>query len=974
MGKEKINFKIKKFLNMKEIETTKKRERKKYIKEKSLIIEKNNSIKLSNTKNIENNNNSNKRKIKKNIFFKQNHINYLSLVVILAIIILPSSLSKFNNKSQYNSKKGNFNYQNQITLIVKGKYFQKIISPFIKKPDLITINNKVHLINGYMIFYFNEDNNIVVLKWNSLLISCKEMFKDIKSIISIDLSNFNTEKVEDMSGMFNGCSQLKYINFKNVNTSGVKNMEYMFYNTPLTSLDLSNFNTSLVNKMNYMFYKTNSLKYINLISFEEKEGVEINDIFSNNINNLIYCINKGKAKKISDILESQNFISDCEIFKNNDSEHAIIINIYEDNENSNKTQNPKIVNKDSLEDIINQLNNIIIENIKNKDEIIQNIKENLINGNLDSLIENITKAKKDLIIKTNDTLYQITNTEHQKNNKYNNMSTLNLGNCEERLKNIYNIDKSLPLIIFKIDYYKENSFIPVICYEVYHPENKSQLDLNYCKDILISLNIPVSIDEDNYFKYDPNSGYYTDECYTYTTENGTDIILDDRQNEYNDNNYFICEKNCTLMGYNNDTKKASCECETKPKISLISEIIEDENILSNYFNDTDNYSSSIVAMKCVYTLFTKDGLLKNIGNYILITSIIIFVISSILFYKCGYHIIETEIKEIIDLRIKNNENNDKSNIFEVRLRKRKISKKKKKVSIFTPINNPIKKIYLKKNSAKVKEHINLTYSKAELRNANILSNNSHIINNNNNISIYKEQNHENEKVNKYKNYDLNFFNYKEALIYDKRTFAQYYLDLLKIKNLILFSFYPIEDYNIKIIKISLFFLFFDIYFAINTLFFNDFTIHQIYIDKGAYNIRYLIPQIIYSFIISFFISNIIKFLTLSERNFYNLKFEKNIDDLNEKARDVKRCLIIKYILYFTISFLFLILFWFYLSSFCAVYKNSQIYLFKNTIISFCLSIVFSFIILLLPSILRIYSLKQEKSVIFKLGNIIEMAL
>ena len=55
--------------------------------------------------------------------------------------------------------------------------------------------------------------------------------------------------------------------------------------------------------------------------------------------------------------------------------------------------------------------------------------------------------------------------------------------------------------------------------------NKSKLDLTYCKDELIKLNIPVSIDEKNLFKYDPNSGYYTDNCFSYTSENGTDILL-----------------------------------------------------------------------------------------------------------------------------------------------------------------------------------------------------------------------------------------------------------------------------------------------------------------------------------------------------------------------------------------------------------------------------------------------------------------
>ena len=110
---------------------------------------------------------------------------------------------------------------------------------------------------------------------------------------------------------------------------------------------------------------------------------------------------------------------------------------------------------------------------------------------------------------------------------------------------------------------------------------------------------------------------------------GTDIILSDRQNEYNDNNLSICENDCTLTGYESETKKASCQCETKSKINLISEINEDENILSNDFNNTDTSTSNI--LKCYNTLFSKEGLLTNIGSYILLFTVILCAIFSIIF-------------------------------------------------------------------------------------------------------------------------------------------------------------------------------------------------------------------------------------------------------------------------------------------------------------------------------------------------------
>ena len=58
----------------------------------------------------------------------------------------------------------------------------------------------------------------------------------------------------------------------------------------------------------------------------------------------------------------------------------------------------------------------------------------------------------DYIISQENILYQVTTTENQKNNK-GNFSTINFRNCERTLKNKYNINISLPLIILKIDYF-----------------------------------------------------------------------------------------------------------------------------------------------------------------------------------------------------------------------------------------------------------------------------------------------------------------------------------------------------------------------------------------------------------------------------------------------------------------------------------------------------------------------------------------
>ena len=114
---------------------------------------------------------------------------------------------------------------------------------------------------------------------------------------------------------------------------------------------------------------------------------------------------------------------------------------------------------------------------------IEKFKKNIFN---DQIIKNILENKEDYIITKDNITFQITSTENQKinNNKTNNISTINLGKCENILREKYNIDESLPLIILKVDYNSPDTLIPIVEYEIYHPINKSKLDLAYCEILL----------------------------------------------------------------------------------------------------------------------------------------------------------------------------------------------------------------------------------------------------------------------------------------------------------------------------------------------------------------------------------------------------------------------------------------------------------------------------------------------------------
>ena len=198
------------------------------------------------------------------------------------------------------------------------------------------------------------------------------------------------------------------------------------------------------------------------------------------------------------------------------------------------------LNKDCLTNDItqeNQMNNI------------NNIKNAIEGHSIDYLLDNITNGGGDINIVEKNIKYQISTTWNQNNNNNENISTIKLGNCENILKEKYNISSDIPLLIFKLDVDMEGYSAPSVEYEIYNPITKQKLNLKYCKDEKIEISVPVSIDENEIFKYNLNSEFYNDICSTYTTNHKTDMSLKDRQKEFLDKNMTLCENDCEFSSY-----------------------------------------------------------------------------------------------------------------------------------------------------------------------------------------------------------------------------------------------------------------------------------------------------------------------------------------------------------------------------------------------------------------------------------------
>ena len=231
----------------------------------------------------------------------------------------------------------------------------------------------------------------------------------------------------------------------------------------------------------------------------------------------------------------------------------------------------------------------------------------------------------------------------------------------------------------------------------------------------------------------------------------------------------------------------------------------------------------------------------------------------------------------------------------------------------------------------------------------------------------------NNKNIKYIDEELNRMNYENALINDKRNYMQYYWSLLKKKHLIILTFVSNDDYNVFLLKFSLFILSLALFFSINTFFYRDSTMHQIFSQKGKYNLIYQIPQVLYSTLISFIMTLILKKLSLSQNELIMIKKELDYQRSKKLAEKSKKCLKIKLYTFFSFGLALLIFFWYYITSFAAVYINTQLHLIKDTLLSFGISMTYPLIINFIPGIFRFAALKsakKNKKCLYRTGQVI----
>ena len=332
-----------------------------------------------------------------------------------------------------------------------------------------------------------------------------------------------------------------------------------------------------------------------------------------------------------ELIETQECVNFCEISK---ILAGLCITKYKGNEIIEESDKKNKEEKDIKE-----------EEIKMQDKILDNIEKGFTSDNYNT---SGLESGKDDVIQDNKMTITLTTTDNQKNSENNNMTTIDLGECEAILRKEYKLSSEQKLYMKKIDVKQEGMKIPKTEYDVYcklNGTNLVKLNLSYCSNTKIDLSVPVVITE-NLDVLNTSSGYYNDICYTTTSETGTDIPLNDRKNEFVQNNKTVCQENCDFTDYDYDIKKAKCSCKVKESSNSSALMNINTTEILNSFRNIKNIAN-VRILNCYKVLFSKIGIKGNYGCYMTIPILLLHFICITIFYLKQLNGIKEKITKII---------------------------------------------------------------------------------------------------------------------------------------------------------------------------------------------------------------------------------------------------------------------------------------------------------------------------------------
>ena len=321
-------------------------------------------------------------------------------------------------------------------------------------------------------------------------------------------------------------------------------------------------------------------------------------------------------------------------------------------------------------------------------------------------------------------IYPLSTEEYLYNNilKTNNFCFINFTEFFDKI-NLYEQNK---IIVGLIEFKNENMPINSINYFFYEYNetnldyeliNKSELINNFSSFSLLnlkteyplynynnpninarySLNLIETINKLDIFNsqidfFNKTSDFYSNICRLFTSEQGTDMTINDRINNYYPK-ISLCENGCEFINLTNQEKnnnpRAVCDCKLKSNLGY-----SEDSYIFNYEKIKEKNVSNLNALKCIKTALSRKEIINNFVFWIFIFCITILFIIFLFIIFCS----KSSIENILKIKIEINNEESRS-----RNEKRKISRKNS--SIYSENDSQSKN---DKSSSKSREKFNIS--------------------------------------------------------------------------------------------------------------------------------------------------------------------------------------------------------------------------------------------------------------------------
>ena len=594
------------------------------------------------------------------------------------------------------------------------------------------------------------------------------------------------------------------------------------------------------------------------------------------------------------------------------------------------------------------------------------------------------------------------------------------------LRKANEIPDELELIIIKKEKKDVSAEEKDVQFDIYHPITHQLLNLTICDNVTIDLYVPVILTEEEeknfnqlinqgYNPFDLGDKFYREICTPYNSENGTDVLLDDREEffYYPIADKMVCQNNCEYSSYSMDTKYMKCECGSNKTVTTLDlKHLSKENVLQSFLSTLQGTNYKV--MRCYNLVFNYKIFVKNYGSIITLLFFIVYIIFMIFYCQKGINPLKIEISKIL-FDESDKEKMEEYNKFNLKQFKRiKIEEKEKNKGIENPKkkeNYPPKKQKVKRGStSNIKEGIiikqtisnstkevlendeknnknNLQGKKGKIltkpdfsnephikkRNKKNITNNSINIRNRK-ISDLNEEDSNSELSRKLDNYELNNLDYEKACDIDKRGFCKTYWSVLLREHMFLFTFITFNDYNLFYIKMERFLTLLCFQMTMNGLFFVHESMHRKYVNGEEYTFVQKIPQLLFTLIISHLLEVFLCFLGMTDDHIYKIKDLPKLEKNGAKIIDIIDTMKNRLIGFYIFTFVLFLFNWYFISAFCAVYQNTQKIFLRDSAISFVTSMIDPFIIYGVTTLLRYISLikccKKKLGCVYKLSDLI----